>query len=100
MGVIARRLKEARKASGLSQEKLGVLAGIDESSSSARVNQYEREKHIPDPSMMERFGQVLNVPLPYFYAEDDALAALLIQYHRMSGEDKQKVTEFVAQLHS
>ena len=35
------RLKMARKAKSLSQERLGILAGIDESSASARMNQYE-----------------------------------------------------------
>ena len=40
--MLIKRLKEARLRSGLSQEKLGVLAGIDEASASARMNQYER----------------------------------------------------------
>jgi transcriptional regulator with XRE-family HTH domain len=40
--------KEARLRAGISQEKLGVLAGIDEASASARMNQYERGKHTPD----------------------------------------------------
>lgn len=45
--ILARRLKEARLRSGLTQERLGVLAGIDEYSASARMNQYERGKHSP-----------------------------------------------------
>ena len=46
LNIIALRLKEARLRLGLSQEKLGVLAGIDEFSASARINQYERGKHV------------------------------------------------------
>ena len=43
MSIFAARLKEVRTTAGLSQERLGVLAGIDEASASARMNQYEGE---------------------------------------------------------
>lgn len=32
------RLKEARRRAGLTQEKLGILAGLDEASASTRIN--------------------------------------------------------------
>ena len=77
MSIIAARLKEARLMAKLTQEQLGVLAGIDEASASARMNQYERGRHVPDFSMMVKIGEVLGVPTPYFYAEDSELANLL-----------------------
>jgi transcriptional regulator with XRE-family HTH domain len=55
-------MKEALLWAGLSQERLGVLAGIDEMSSSAFMNQYERGKHEPDFSLVEQVAQVLDVP--------------------------------------
>lgn len=42
------RLKEARRRAGLTQEKLGILAGLDEASASTRINQYEKGKHSPN----------------------------------------------------
>jgi transcriptional regulator with XRE-family HTH domain len=78
--VFAKRLKEARLRVGLSQEKLGVLAGIDEFSASARINQYERGKHIPDLDTAERLAEVLNVPAPFFYAKEDDLADWIISF--------------------
>lgn len=51
--VVAKRLKEARLAKGLSQKKLGIAAGIDEFTASPRMNQYERGVHIPDYSTLE-----------------------------------------------
>ena len=93
MSVFAKRLKEARKYAGLSQEKLGVLAGIDEMSSSARMNQYERGKHEPDFSMVERIAKALNVPESYFYAKDDESAWLLVTFHRMTAVDRAKVID-------
>ena len=53
-------------------------------SSSARMNQYEKGKHEPDFSMVERIARVLNVPESYFYAVDDEAAWLLTTFHRMS----------------
>lgn len=91
MSVFTKRLKEARTRAGLSQERLGVLADIDEMSSSARMNQYERGKHEPDFSMVERIAKVLDVPESYFYAKDDEAAWLLVTFHRMSSADRQRV---------
>lgn len=98
MSVFSKRLKEARKRAGLSQERLGVLAGIDEMSASARMNQYERAKHEPDFSMVERLALVLNIPEAYFYAKDDQVAWLLLKFHRMVSEQRQKVLENIHQL--
>lgn len=81
MSTVAKRLREARLKAGLSQERLGVLAGIDEMSASARMNQYERDKHAPDWLTVQRLAGVLQVPVAYFYAEDDALAEMLLAYH-------------------
>jgi len=95
MSIFAKRLKEARLHAGLSQERLGVLAGIDEMSSSARMNQYERGKHEPDFTMVERLAAVLEVPESYFYAKDDEAAWLIVTFHRMSSENRCETLELV-----
>lgn len=100
MSVFAKRIKEARKQADLSQERLGVLAGIDEMSSSARMNQYERGKHEPDFSMVERIAKVLNVPESYFYAKDDESAWLQVVFHRMAPNDRQKVISLAREIAS
>ena len=46
--VVAKRLREARELSGLSQKQLGIKAGLDEFSASPRINQYERGKRRRD----------------------------------------------------
>jgi transcriptional regulator with XRE-family HTH domain len=91
MSVFSKRLKEARREAGLSQERLGVLAGIDEMSASARMNQYERGKHEPDFSMVERIARVLNVPTSFFYAVDDDEARLLRWFNQLGAEDRAKL---------
>lgn len=77
---VGRRLRQAREKSGLSQKQLGIRAGMDEFSASARVNQYERDKHVPDFSTATRLAQVLSIPVTYFYAEDDDIAELILLY--------------------
>lgn len=57
---------------------------MDEFSASARVNQYERGKHVPDFSTAARLAQVLSIPVTYFYAEDDDTAELILLYAKAS----------------
>jgi transcriptional regulator with XRE-family HTH domain len=97
MSVFSKRLKAARLMAEYSQETLGVLAGIDEMSASARMNQYERAKHTPDYSMVERLSNVLNVPESYFYEKDDEIATLLVTLHRVAPTERKKLTNFFLQ---
>ena len=53
------------------------MAGIDQFSSSARMNQYETDKHVPDFGTIKRIAKVLKIPTAYFYCEDDELAEVI-----------------------
>lgn len=98
MSTLAKRLKEARLRVGLSQEQLGIDAGLDPASASARMNRYELGKRIPDLATVERLGEVLGVPAAYFYATAEDEAELLRQYHSLSAQDKSRVQTFMASL--
>lgn len=86
---IKTRLKEARTRAGLTQEKLGILAGIDESNASAKMNQYEQGTHIPKYSRLKEIAAALSIPSAYFYAESDDLAELIYCFSQLN--DKEKV---------
>lgn len=88
---IAKRLKEARTRAGISQKQLGVLAGIDEFSASARINQYERGKHTPDYATAERLAKVLKVPAAYLYAKDEKLAEMISLFSSLNVKGKSKI---------
>lgn len=75
-----KRLKQARSAAGLSQKRLGILAGLDEFVASTRINRYERGVHEPDANIALRLAEVLHVPRAYLYADDDALAEIILTY--------------------
>lgn len=80
MSVFAKRLKEARLRAGMSQERLGLEAGLDPMSASTRMNRYEQGTRMPDVTLIERLGEVLGVPGCYFFAGDDNMASLLVAY--------------------
>ncbi|ELT1236943.1 helix-turn-helix transcriptional regulator [Salmonella enterica] len=96
--MLIKRLKEARLRAGLSQEKLGVLAGIDEASASARMNQYERGKHTPDFDMVCKLAKILNVPESYFYTIDDNMAEIMLKINNMSYDSKEELLKIMDRL--
>ena len=87
---IHKRIKEARLLIGISQKQLGIAAGIDEFSASARINQYERGKHIPDFLTLKNIAKILTVPVPYLYTEDNILAEIILMYGHISNESRKK----------
>lgn len=99
MSVFAKRLKEIRKLRGLSQEKLGTLAGIDEASASGRMNHYERGRHEPDFTMVERLASVLDVPEAYFYAKEDEIARLLKVWPQLTQAQRQAIDQLINERH-
>lgn len=75
--VFGARLRARRKALGLSQEKLGVSIGLDESCSRTRISRYETGAHEPALATSIRLAQALNVPLAYLYCENDTMAEII-----------------------
>lgn len=81
--VVGRRMRTRREALQWSQEKVGVLIGIDESSSRARISRYELGTHEPPVKTARQIAEALGVPLAYLYCEDDTIAELLLALRRL-----------------
>ena len=94
---VPRRLKHARVQRELSQRSLGIAAGIDVASASARMNQYERGKHVPDYDTLCQLALVLDVPVPYFYA-NDMEAELLLDMASLSNDQQSLVRGLVKRI--
>ncbi len=86
--VFARRLAEARKRAGLSQRQLGVLADLDPTVASPRINQYERGKHEPQLKTAKRLAEVLGIPPAFLYTDDEVLAELLLRWNGLTLRQK------------
>ena len=95
---VPERLKQARKRLGISQRNLGIAAGIDAASSSARMNQYERGKHVPDFITLQKIATVLSVPVTYFYCLQDREAEFLLNFHQLREEQQALVTNLVQRV--
>lgn len=98
MSVFGKRLKAARLQAALSQERLGIEAGLDPASASARMNRYEVGSRTPDPELVERIGAVLKLPAAYFYAVDDLEAELIVRFHKLPRAHRQKALQLLAEL--
>lgn len=102
------RLKAARLAKaaklkamgeqGYSQERLGVDTGIEEATASARMNQYEQGKHLPDLTQAIRFADALDVPLAYLFCIEDDLAELLRTAHGMTQMQRAELNQIAKSL--
>lgn len=88
---VAKRLRYARSKHGISQKSLGILAGIDEFSASARINQYEKGKHVPDYSTAKRLADSLNIPVTYLYTDDDELAEVILLFAESTKRQRVKI---------
>jgi transcriptional regulator with XRE-family HTH domain len=72
------RLRAARERANLPQDRLGVMIGLDEGCSSARISRYETGIHQPPFEVAEKLAEVLGVPTAYFYCSDDQIADVLL----------------------
>jgi transcriptional regulator with XRE-family HTH domain len=89
------RLREARKRSGLPQDRLGVAIGLDEGTASARISRYESGVHEPAHATAKMLAGVLGVPAAFFYAESDELAYVVRVWGEMSNDERMRLGQFL-----
>ncbi|RNF68367.1 XRE family transcriptional regulator [Marinomonas rhizomae] len=88
---IPERLNKARKKLGVSQKQLGIRIGMDESSASGRMNHYEKGRHVPDIDTLRKLAKELDVPLNYFFCEDNLSAELACLISNLDEAMKKKL---------
>jgi len=94
---VPKRLKEARVAAKISQKKLGIAAGMDQFSASARMNHYEMGRHTPDYFTLKRISDVLRIPPAYFYTENDQLAEIIKFFGQLDYDQQSIVYKAIVQ---
>ena len=75
----------------MSQKELGIKAGIDPSSASPRVNQYETGKHTPDFHTCKKLCEILKVPVAFLYADDEQLADFIKLFDSLSSQNRNHI---------
>lgn len=88
-------MREARRRAGVAQDKLGVLIGLDEGCSSARMSRYESGVHEPPFALVRKIAHVLAIPPAYFYCEDDELAEIILLFPTLEGEKRKMLFELL-----
>ncbi len=86
--LVGQRMRSRREELGWSQEKLGVLIGIDESSSRARISRYELGNHEPPLDTARNIAKALGVPLAYLYCEENDVASLLMALKKVPAKQR------------
>jgi transcriptional regulator with XRE-family HTH domain len=98
VNVLAQRIRQAREAIGLPQDKLGVLIGLDEGCSSARISRYESGKHQPPLKTVQLLAHKLGVPTAYLFCEDDLLAEAILKLAQLSKTKLAQQIKLIDQL--
>ncbi|MBS9783004.1 MAG: helix-turn-helix transcriptional regulator [Pasteurella sp.] len=75
--IFSKRFKEARRAKGFTQEKLGIAIGLDEFVASTRINRYEKGIHQPDFRTLSNIAKVLDIPVAFLFADDELSKKIL-----------------------
>ena len=93
MTILAKRIREARLLSGISQQNLAIKIGVDPSVASTRMNRYEQGSRTPGPVIVELIARELKLPAAYFYAETDDEAKLLRWFSQLGMKEQAKVMQ-------
>ena len=96
--IIGVRLRQARQRRKWAQDELGVMAGLEESSSSARISRYESGIHEPPFQFVETLARVRDVSPAYFYCPDDRLAELILIYSALPEAERQTLLHSIKNL--
>ncbi|MBR3764784.1 MAG: helix-turn-helix transcriptional regulator [Clostridia bacterium] len=61
------KIRELRKTSGMTMKELGSIVGVSEGA----ISHYETGRREPDPDMLGRIANALNVSVDYLMGRDD-----------------------------
>jgi len=68
---------------------------MDEGSASGRMNHYEKGRHVPDIETLRKIGTILNVPLSYFFCEDELSAEMVTLFQDLNENEKNNIIQIL-----
>lgn len=96
--IFAHRLREARLRAGLTQEALGVAAGVAPDVARTRINRYEKGVNECDLRTAKRLADALGLPLAALFAESDGMAAAIVALSELSEEELSEAIKDLAKM--
>lgn len=91
--IFANRLRAARLEAGLTQEGLGVAAGISIDVARTRINRYERGVNECDLRTAKKLAEALRVPLAALYADSDEIAEVIVAFALLPLSEQRAVVQ-------
>jgi len=91
--IFAHRLREARLRAGLTQEALGVAAGVNPDVARTRINRYEKGVNECDLRTAKRLADALGLPLAALFAESDGMAEAIVALAKLSDSELAKLVK-------
>ena len=91
MKVLAERLRALRESVKLSQEKMGRLVGMKQSS----VNRYESGQSDPSPETLLRYADYFDVSMDYIFGRTDKPQGTLYEYKPKFEQNDPVMQKFV-----
>jgi transcriptional regulator with XRE-family HTH domain len=64
---------------------------MEPGSASGRMNHYEKGRHTPDYTTLKRIAEELDVPVAYFFTEDEISAELICLLSKMTYKEKKEL---------
>lgn len=91
--LFATRLRAERIAAGLTQEALGVRAGLSQDVARTRINRYERGVHDCDSATALSLATALGLPLAALYADTDLQSEMIKVFSKLPPQVQQRALE-------
>lgn len=73
---------------------------MEPGSASGRMNHYEKGRHTPDYTTLKRIAEELDVPVAYFFSEDEISAELICLIAKLRDKEKLKLIQELTQSES
>lgn len=73
---------------------------MEPGSASGRMNHYEKGRHTPDYTTLKRIAEELDVPVAYFFSEDEISAELICLIAKLKEKEKLKLIQELTQSES
>ena len=74
------------------------MIGLDEGTARSRISRYETGNIKSPRSAAKQVSDALEIPVPYFYCDDDRLARLIIDYWSLDEARRAKVLDLVENM--
>lgn len=65
----------------------------DKNRGAVRINRYEREVHRADMDSAAELAKTLDVPLAFFFAEEDDLAEAILAFSRLPDDERARLLD-------